>query len=128
MRWITSNLINPAKKCKFYPESCWESWRCLKTGKIFMGMDERGRGWDSVLQSNAGLASTCAQVESAWPDTLGQVCMPNSTDTGAHTRPSTPSLDPSMILMYPEAQLDTDLVRSAGGTPAHLWLSIPPSS
>lgn len=30
LSWITSNLINPVKKCTFYPQNCGESWRSLK--------------------------------------------------------------------------------------------------
>lgn len=54
---------------------------------------------------------TCSGVSVA-TDALSQVCVPNHTHTGVLGRPSAPSLDPSLILMYPNQK--HGLVRSAG--------------
>lgn len=78
-------------------------------------MDEGQRlGQHPSKQSVLGLhISSGASMDK---DTLSQVYLPNSKGTGVLGRPSTPSCDPSLILIYPEAHSETQP-----------WLLAPPS-
>lgn len=110
----------------------WKLWGILavsETGEIFVRMDERGSGCDSVLQSDLGLASTCAG-ESAWPKTPSVRCACLTLRTWESTQGPAlpPSLDPSMTLMFPEAQLEKETWLEALGTIQHScggWYHLP---
>lgn len=112
----------------------WKLWEILEvseTGKICMGMDEKGRGWGAAgLQSNPCKVSM-STMGSMWPKMHCARCaylMPHTKILG---KPGTPSFNSSLILMYPEAQTETRPVKSARNSShqhGHGWYHLPDMS